>query len=327
MKLIARSRLLYMAVLLLSFTSLAYSLDNSAVNLLKKAYSNQRLVSHTGTLNTEIYLGDKTSSSIVEIWQKDGKVRTDYKSGASAGLSIIDDGKKTISIDNKSNTVVISSIPNLSNDILLLLLNYDVVSKGTEKIITYQAQIIQIIPKRKGNPSIKLWIDKKTSIILKREYYNSDNTLVSKTFYTKINYNAKINDNIFIPPSNASYSESDLDAQKTTRDGIPFSIIEPEYLPTGYVLEGYYLFKPPSGKGVQLKYTDGLNSVSILEVVPPMGRHRMRRGWGKGQEMQGCRFIDNLQGRAIKINKDRLNITIVGDISESEIQKIANGIK
>jgi len=329
MKLIAKLALFSMTVFLLSLlvTSLTYSLDNSAVDLLKKAYSNQRLVSHTGMLKTEVFLGDKTSSSIVEIQQKEGKVRTNYKSGTSSGLSIIDDGKKTITINSKNNTVVVSSIPDLSNDISLLLLNYDVIMKGTEKIAERQARILQIIPKHKGNPSIKLWIDIKTFVILKREYYNSDNTLVSKTFYTQINFNTKINDDVFITPINASYLESDLSAEKTTKDGIPFSIFEPKYLPVGYILEGYYLFKPLCGKGVQLRYTDGLNSISILEVVPPIGWHRM--GWfrERGRGMQRCRLIDNLQGRIIRINRDKLNIAIVGDISENELQKIADNIK
>jgi outer membrane lipoprotein-sorting protein len=311
----------------LLIVNFSYSLDNPAVDLLKKAYSNQRLISHSGMLKTEVFLGDKTSSAIVEIQQKEGKVRTNYKSDVSSGLSIIDDGKKTMTIDSKNNTVTISPILELSNDISLLLSNYNIVSKGSEKIAERQTQILQVIPKHKGNPSMKLWIDIKNFLILKREYYNSDNILVSKTFYTQINFNAKINDDIFIPPSNASYLNSDLDAQKTEKDDIPFSIIEPKYLPVGYILDGYYLFKPPSGKGVQLKYTDGLNSISILEVVPPIGRHRMRWGWRRGREMQGCRFIDNLQGRAIKINREGLNITIVGDISENELQKIADNIK
>jgi outer membrane lipoprotein-sorting protein len=329
MKLVVKLVLFSMTIFLLSLpvTHPTYSLDNSAVDLLKKAYSNQRLVSHTGTLKTEVFLGNKTSSSMVDIQQKEGKVRTDYKSGLSAGLSIIDDGKKTMTINSKNNTVVVCSIPDLSNDISFLLLNYNVMTKGTEKIAERQTQILQIIPKRKGNPSTKLWIDIKTFIILKREYYNSDNTLVSKTSYTKINSNTKINDDVFIPPSQATYLESDLSAEKTTKDGIPFSIFKPKYLPVGYVLEGYYLFKPPSGKGVRLRYTDGLNTISILEVVPPTGWHPMRWIWGRGRGVQRCRFIDNLQGRAIRIYRDKLNIAIVGDISENELQKIADNIK
>jgi hypothetical protein len=59
---------------LLIFSSAYSSEDSSAIELLKKAYANQRLVSHTGMLNTVVFPGDGTSNeantSIVEIRQK-----------------------------------------------------------------------------------------------------------------------------------------------------------------------------------------------------------------------------------------------------------------
>ncbi|MFQ6115073.1 MAG: hypothetical protein ACE5NG_13500 [bacterium] len=50
----------------------------------------------------------------------------------------------------------------------------------------------------------------------------------------------------------------------------------------------------------------------------------MQRGWwGK----PNCEFLDNRRGRKLRMMKGDLNVALVADITESELQKIANSIK
>jgi len=324
------------------------------VELLRKTYANQLSISHTGTLKTTVFLGEETSTSTVEIRQKNGKMRMDYKSGISVGPSIIDDGKNVMRIDNKNRMVVRSAIPSADDNISLLLSNYEVVLKGTEKVANRQTVILQILPKRKGNPSKKLWIDKLTFMPLRREYYNADGVLTTLTFYKQINYLAKIKDSDFLPPKDWRTIKSPQMMRKLSKEQIAeiveFDIVEPKYMPEGYVLDGFYLLQPPMRrrKGentryiVHLRYVDGLNTIFIYERTFPPPRRGIRgllrrprgkpdamrdrdgpRGMRRGRRFRP-RFLDNRRGRTIRIVKDDLNVILVADIAEAELQKIAD---
>ncbi|MFQ6115074.1 MAG: sigma-E factor regulatory protein RseB domain-containing protein, partial [bacterium] len=227
----------------------------------------------------------------VEIRQKDGKMRMDYKSGIFAGLSIIDDGEKIMRVDSKNRTVVISEIPFPQDDISLLLSNYEVIAQGTEKIANRTTQILQVKPRNAQNPSKKLWIDQETFMPLRREHYNSDGVLTTLTFYTQISYDVKIKDSDFSFPKDWRIVSAPQNMRRLKKDQISetvgFDIVEPKYVPAGYVLDGFYLFSPMRNrKGVHIRYVDGLNTISVFECLPPRfgrgmgGMRGMRRGVG-----------------------------------------------
>jgi outer membrane lipoprotein-sorting protein len=349
MKQFAKSIALSLTIFYLSLLvyNLADSSELTAVELLKKSYANQRLVSHTGMLKTVVFPGakisDEKNASIVEIRQKDGKMKMDYKSGIFAGLSIIDDGENMMRLNRKNRIVVINAIPFPQDDVSLLLSNYEIILKGTEEIAGRQTQIIEVKPCNICGPSKKLWIDKETFMPLKKERYNSDGTLTTLTFYTKINYDAKIKDNDFSAPKDWRTVKAPRNMRKLDKKRIAeivgFDIVEPKYVPEGYILDGFYLFHPmPRDRGVHIRYVDGINSISVFEILPPWPRrlmHRFRRGFSRGPQRHrgmGRRhrrggeawWLHGIQGKRIRVTSGDLNIIVVGDIAEEELQKIAD---
>ena len=321
-------------------------LVNMPAELLRKTYANQLSISHTGTLKTTVFLGDETPTSTVEIRQKDGKMRMDYKSGISAGLSIIDDGKNVMRIDNKNRMVLTrSALPAANDNISLLLSNYEVRFKGTEKVANRQTVIVQLLPKQKGNPSKKLWIDRLTFMPLRREHYNSAGVLTTLTFYKEINYLAQIKDSDFEPPKGWRVIKPlQPDIRKLSKEQISaavgFDIVSPKYVPSGYVLDGFYPFGR-RGNAVQVRYFDGLNTISVFErpfrrgigglFRRPRGEaddildHHQPKGMRPGERGKpNSRFLDNRRGRIIRVVKGDLNIMLVADIAEAELQKIAD---
>lgn len=322
----------------------AASRRKHGVELIKKAYENQRLVPHKGVLNTIVFLGEnakphRSKKSVVEICQKDGKMRMDYKSGDIAKMSIIDDGKKMMHLDYKKRNVAVRPIPFSHGDISLLLSNYEVISKGAETIAERPVQIIQLKARHAGNPAKKIWIDIETFLPLKREHYDSDGAMITRSFYTKIDYDARIKDSDFSLIEGWKIIEAPQNMKKAPKkqlaEIVGFDIVEPKYVPAGYVLDGFYLFSPPmrQEEGVHLRYIDGLNSISVFEVLPDhfrggIGRMRRRFGRERGmrrgqQERPRRRMLGNRQGKMIRIVKDGLNIIVAGDIAEAELQKIA----
>jgi outer membrane lipoprotein-sorting protein len=349
MKRFAKSIALSLTIFYLSLLvyNLADSSEPTAVELLKKSYANQRSVSHTGMLKTVVFPEAKTSdernTSIVDIRQKDGKMRMDYKSGIFAGLSIIDDGEKMMRLNRKNRAVAISPIPFPQDDVSLLLSNYEIILKGTEEIAGRQTQILEVKPFKSYNPAKKLWIDTETFMPLKKEHYNSDGVLATLTFYTQISYDTKIKEKDFSVPKDWRVVEAPRKMRKLAKKKIAeivgFDVVEPKYMPEGYVLDGFYLFHPmPRDRGVHIRYVDGINSISVFEILPPWPRrlmHRFRRGFGRGSQMnrgmgrmrrhaEGPRWLHGIQGKRIRATSGDLNIIIVSDIAEAELQKIAD---
>lgn len=340
----------------LVISGIAFPSEFSGEELLKKAYQNQRLVPHEGILKTTVFLKEplrhrnripnvhpEVNSSLVKVRQKNGKMRMDYKSGQIAGLSIIDNGKNIMHLDNRKRTVIIRPMHFSHGDISVLLSNYEVIKEGKDKIAGQPTQIIRLKARHTGNPSKKLWIDTETFMPLRREHYNSDGILTTRSFYTAINYDVQVNESDFSIPKDWQIVQPPEDMGKFSKEQISrtldFDIVEPEYLPQGYVLDGFYRFHPPPprhGKGIHIRYIDGLNSISVFEVLlPPRGfMHRMRRRFGGGHGMRQkrrskqhpprCKMLGNRQGKAIRIMKGNLDIVIAGDIAEEELQKMAN---
>jgi len=343
----------FLSVLIYNSTALSWSApanpssESLAVELLKKSYANQRLVSHIGVLRTVVFPSKATSNgtnaSVVKIRQKDGKMRMDYKSGSFAKLSIIDDGEKIIRLNRRNRTIVISEIPFPQDDISLLLSNYEVILTGSEEIAGRSTQILEVKPGKTSNPSKKLWLDKETFLPLKKEHYNSDGNLITLTFYTEIDYDVEIKDSDFSLHPNWRIVKTPRNMRKFPREKIAavvgFDVIEPEFIPEGYVLDGFYLFKPmPRSKGVHIRYVDGLNSISVFEILPPWSRRimrRFRRGFARGTQMhremrrmhgqdEEPWWLRGNQCRRIRLTGNDLNLIIVGDIAEAELQKIAD---
>lgn len=326
----------------------SFSANLSAVELLRESHANQRQVPHVGTLRIVNTRNGKTKTALVEIRQKGGKTRMDYKTGRSAGQSIIDDGKQLIRLDSRRHTAVISTTPCSSGDISLLLSNHDVILERTATVANHLTQVVKVVPRHKGNPWKKLWIDTESFMPLKKEYYNSDGVLTTQTFYTDIRYDAPIKERDFALPEGWRVIQRRQSAQKMSPEQLAetlgFDIVEPGYIPAGYVLEGFYLAvgDDEDEQGAYIRYTNGLNSLSVLEGVPPLPKRlfirlrsfiiRLKHLVERHDERHGIEkrieeFLGSSQGRFIRATKGKVLVFLVGDIAKQELQKMADSLQ
>jgi len=319
----------------------------SAVELLRESHSKRHLVPHVGTLHIVNIRNGKTNTSTVAIRQKEGKTRMDYKTGRSAGLSIIDDGKQVMRLDGKHKTAVINILPSSPGDISLLISNHDVILEGTATLANHLTQVIKVVPRHKGNPWKKLWIDTETFIPLKKEYYNSDGILTTQTFYTNIRYDVPIRESDFALPKDWRVIQMQKSTQKMPPEQLAKTlgsdIVKPGYVPSGYVLEELYLVSKDDNDGIaHFRYTNGLNSISVLERAPPLPIRlvirikrfigQLKRSIGRSDKMHRVEerireILGISQGRVIWTTRGKLYIILVGDIAEQELQKMADSIK
>ena len=346
-KALITSVIIVLACLMIHDSSL--SADPSAVELLKQAHAKERQINHAGALHVVSIRNGKTRTITVEIRQKEGKTRMDYKTGRSAGPSIIDDGKRVIRLDSRRRVAVISMIPPSPGDISLLISNHDVILEGTETVANHLTQIVKIGPLHKGNPWRKLWIDAETFMPLKKEYYNSNGVLTTQTFYTDIHYDVPVEESDFAVPEGWRIVQRRQSTQKMSSERLAetlgFDVVKPDYIPPGYVLEGFYMAsdsKDEDERGAYIKYTNGLNSISVFEGSPGPAKRffirvtgfvmRLKRSIKRHDDKHGLEkrieeFLGTSQIKIIQATKGKVLIFFVGDIAEDELQRMADSLQ
>lgn len=308
-----------------------------AVDILKKSYAAEGKVSMTGRLKTTVY-GSSPAAAEVRISRSGRQSRIEYTTGPLKGTVIIDDGSSVIRLDSGAKTAYLSGTPDPPERLNLLLQNYQPVMVGGAKIAGRDCYEIKLSSRHPRNPFKKLWIDKKSLVALKTERYSSDAKLAMSSEYIAADFSSRPAASQFRIPSGwksvrlAAESDSSLDAVKKA---VGFTPLRPTYVPKGYSFDGYYIRSTQTGnKFAGLRYTNGLNSISVFQqAVRGRGLGGGRGGFGGGQGLgrgrgQGaCMQAEGSQTRMLNTMIGNISITVVADLSEAEIRKIAASVK
>ena len=326
----ARNTLLIVAAVLTSLTALAAP---SATDLLRKSYESDSKAIYSGELRTS--LPGQTSSQ-VRVLHLGPRSRMEYLSGPSEGSVIIDTGKSIISLDSRTKTAYVSNTPAPPERLDLLLANHSPVLKGSGKIAGRDCYQIRLASKYEGNPSKTIWVDKKSYVGMKNERFSSDGRLTMSTEYTKINYSDRPSSSSFEIPKGwqtVQLAGTD-DSLEGVRKQVGFTPIKPGYVPKGYTFGGYSIQQSPGGAlFAGLRYTNGLNTISVFERNKDCGGRGFGRGRGRGW-MHGrggkgsdeCMLYDP-QTRMMRTTAGDITVILVGDIAQTEMQKMADSIK
>lgn len=309
----------------------------SPQELLKQVYINSSKVSYTAISETKIFK-PKLFITKARIYNKLQKNKIEYFSKPLNGTYLIDDGVKLIRFNPYKKIIFISNseFNNNQEDLNLLLNNFNIKIQGEEEILNRKVYILTISSKYIGRNYKKIWVDKEKYIILKSELYNYNNELISSNVFSMVNFNAQINNDLFIPKfiqRNFKIIETNIDEKynKTEIEKIiGFDIIEPNYIPAGFKKQGYYLQKRPYKDVGYIQYFDGLNSISIFQIKCIDSDYSDNRGYIGGYNKHKRRYgrkhcfgrFNNENQIVINTNKGKIRIIVVSDISEEEIEKI-----
>lgn len=309
----------------------------SPADIVRKAYSVEKSAVYAGKLTNTVQISGRTLNSTVNIYRSALKLRMEYTSGPMNGVVVIEDGQAVYRLDKSAKTVYVSLPPPVTSNVKLLLANYIPVAAGKESIAGQAAEVIKLQPKKTGNPRIVLWVDSKTGVILRSERYLHTGILATRSTYNSINYKSASSRSLYSIPG----EWKKVDAGAT---GHPLSIVQvqksagfkplqPSYIPGGYVFGGYFLRQTGSGKiAVVIKYTDGLNSITVFQRECGSGRGRGRgMGYGrrlqagnKGQGKNRCLTRSEPFGLVAEAQVNTIIVTVTADISKPQLQKIAN---
>lgn len=299
----------------------------------RTAYQAESRARLAGEMRTTSYLPTGELSTEVVVYRKAGMARYEYRSPLLRGLVLIDRGGTLIRLDPTTRTGTVETAHRGPATVDLLLKNYQATLAGVENLLGRQTDVILLKRRQAEGPSRKLWIDRKTGTILRIEQYNSSGKLVSRSFYTSVNWNADPDDSLFTVPAGwrrvvaAQQPERHRDKLQLSRE-LGFTVREPSYVPPGFVLDGFHLvYRPNRLPSVHIRYVDGLNSISIFE-------HQCSHGkgwgfqWGRRVGRRGsCELFTSAEGNVLVKEMGNIRFIVVGDLPEAELQKVVDSLR
>ncbi len=194
--------------------------------------------------------------------------------------------------------------------------------------------IVSFTPKSEDRPSWKLWIDSEHGLAVRTEIYDINGNLALLSAFSELTFQPKISRSTFtmkVPKGTKMRTtvEKRFHTIEEAQQEVGFSISEPGYLPPGFILASVIFSKTTRGEKVQLAYIDGMSSISVFEekrAVLPKSSTKTNKNVKINNAAKGT-FHD--QG-LLKILRWRLpqnlHITLVGEVADSELLKIASSI-
>ena len=330
--------LIILSLILIGSPLLAQNSKNGK-DILKLSLDAQSRVDFEGIRKIQTYTSNRIYSFVAKvIYQKPNFIYVEYLYPPEVkGRIIIDDGKKRIEylpgIDKK-----IKILPSLNcswikekreRALKIMLINFNISKIFEEKILGRKTYVLSLSPKNLIGPFLKLWIDEKTHLVLRKEKYNSEREPISVLRYTKVNFNKHFSKKEFynklpiIPsiskrfPLPSSYTLQEIKA----RANFPLSF--PGYLPPGYIFqEGEIMVKR---KIVKLVYTNGLEVIVLFQrpsAKIAMGHHKWKRF-----DNPRIRFREGPYGKTLVWDRKKKTFVLMGEVPLGELIKIAQSIK
>ncbi|HTZ53697.1 MAG TPA: DUF4367 domain-containing protein [Candidatus Acidoferrum sp.] len=192
------------------------------------------------------------------------------------GDSIITRGSTTYSIDVKREQVVVSKGEDVDQEVTengnfgVLLSNYNAIYAPNETFDGRTVDVVLLNNRYTGQTTMRVLIDQRTHIMLERQEYASNGSLIAQTRMEQIRFTGAIPQGVFAIPSGlhrvdgAARGAESSDVQHVILSA-GFAALEPKYLPEG--------FSPIAGDVVSIKnvptlhliYSDGIRTVSLFQ--------------------------------------------------------------
>jgi len=352
--------LLISALTLLLSASLAFAA--SAWQDIWNSESAARRVSIEGDLRTKTVVGGRELSATAHVHAANGKLRLDYHSSRRQ-WSLIDDGTRLIRLDPDRGTAIAQPRRSLATDRALAEKNYMARAVGWADIAGRPVRTLEVIPRAGGPVAWRLWLDRETGFVLKRERYNVDGRLTSGTQYTSVQFGASVSPDVFAIPKDRKIEGRNGDGRSLgvaeLSKQVGFGVTVPGYVPRGFVLQGGSVesHRRSGHVSAELRYTDGLRVLTVSqrmrgkddtrEAESDRGGRRSgtdrgerggaRNGRGAGGERgrgfdfgrpdrQGMTLVDRGSEKALRyLGKHRV-VVAVGDLSRRELVRIVTSV-
>lgn len=197
---------------------------------------------------------------------------------------------------------------------------------GRDRIAGHDAYVIVVKPGRgERGPTRKFWVDTDKWVKLKTEDIAPNRTVISTSYYTRIQYLNDVPDSKFSIDPPAGYrvernmGPRGLIPLDKARRMVRFKVVAPGYTPPGFRLAGAAV-EPFRGSHILgLRYTNNVASFSLFQTPEKAHSPKFMERLHEGPVRPGKGIYSWRRGP--------LNLTLVGYLPSDEIKKIRDSVK
>ncbi|GAC1310591.1 MAG: outer membrane lipoprotein-sorting protein [Vulcanimicrobiaceae bacterium] len=338
----ALPRLGVLALLVLGFSSAPAVAATDATTLLRESLDAPKSVSYIGQLETVRFSSNRAVATIAKVEHRapTSTRRWFVAPEALYGDYIIDRGGSTYQFDTKHSKVIVSrnatpeNAVTSSGNIDRVLANYRAVIEGSETVAEHATISIVLLNKYTGERALRVWLDKETHLVLKKEEYHGNGSVASQTRFDALRYTAEIPEGIFstdvpsgytqIPGQDVATMDNDIERVIAQAGFKPF---EPQILPQGFTKISGDVRDVKGVKTLHLLYSDGLRSISLFEnatgAAADFGALHPKTVGINGQQGQ---YVEDGPTTLLTWKERGLFFALVGDLMRNELVEIAKSV-
>lgn len=285
--------------------------------------------------------GRNVESGVEVYCAADGRVRREYLLGATK-LVVLQLGQESWqTIDGSTWTKVAAAGLDPSEALRRAAANYTIskVRRGT--LLGRSAVGFEVRPRHDGNPWREVWLAADTGWPLTEVVYAPDGRIRSSTRTLRIEEWRPDPAMLGKPAASAARSASGpttfeaMESLEAVERVVADSVPRPAYVPPGYSVAAYGVVRSQVGRlQPAVRYSDGLSSFTIFRRFGvggagfgPGGRFQRGRGGAGGQgQGAGPPFRSDEQRAVVQRRAAQGTYLLIGDLSESELRKVAESL-
>ncbi len=334
MKRIAISAGLAAAAATLSISSASPARDQVDA-IVYAASSAQAGLTYTGVVQSIVFGGEDGEAAVYRVEHRPpGLTERTYLSPLRLkGDVVLVRGTEGYFVDTKRRRVVETENDATRDPIgrddnyTLIKQNYRADSHADETFDGRHVKVVGLVNRYTGSTTMVMRVDDSTKLVLDRQEYAPDGTLLSETRFQEVRYVATLPNSDFQVPSKytvvhgPTFGVSTKDVSSVVRDA-GFAARVPKTLAEGFCAVEGHNATVHSTATVHVLYSDGVRTVSIFEnnagaATSREGESSTRVGNNDGQ------YLERGRNTLLTWNDGTLRYTLVGDLSLDELKKLA----
>ncbi len=247
-------------------------------------------VSLKGELTTVVRIGNRYVNAEATVHRGDGRLQLELTGGRGKGVKIVEQSGSVWQIGRDGKAVrhlprnPLDEMPPLGKKAVVA------VARGA-RLLGRPTEYVVIRPHPGSDARVEIWADKETDFPLATDRYNHAGELISSTRYTAVDFSAPAPQQVKLPEAATGHDRlpeaKKIDKAKAA-ELLGQDPAEPKYLPEGFQLQGYYAHHRQHGQGVEVRYSDGVRLLNIIEIKLP-GREQVRKALEQRREQASGR--------------------------------------
>lgn len=312
------------------------------IALLRMSIEAPKTVSYIGQIETIRFSSNRAIATIAKVEHRAPSLtRSWYVAPESIfGDYDITRASATFHFDVHRSVVVQSRSPKVDNatisatNVDRVMQNYRALLEGSETVADRAALSIVLVNKFTGERALRLWIDRETHLVLKKEDYHANGSVASRTRFDAVRYTTEIPDGIFATDLPAKFTlvggadVGSLNSDVERSIGLAgFRPYQPKSLPQGFAMVGGDVSDVSGVKTLHLLYSDGLRSISLFEnatgAAADFGSLHPTSFPFEGHQGQ---YVEDGPTTLLTWKEKNLYFALVGDLMRNELVEIAKSV-